>query len=148
MAGITAVSATKTLDSGSTTADNTATGFVSKEQISLGLTGSPLSALWSLSKPNGSGSACRLDDESSLRPSFSPDVEGTFVASCLVDGATIYVLRFAIVNIATTSAISAIHFLPRSNSQIPTPSSGVTVFFSSDSGVMSQKSSAGTVTAL
>ncbi len=139
MSGITAVSATTTLDAGSTTADNTVSGFVSKEQIALGLTGSPATALWSLSKPSTSGSSCRLDDETSLRPLFSPDVDGVFVVSCLVDGTTTYVLRFSVVSTAITSAVSAFHFLPCLNAQVPTPSSGRTIFFSIDSGVMSQK---------
>lgn len=148
MSGITAISATKTLGAGDTISDNTVSGFVSKEQISLGITGSPIDALWSISKPSTSSSACKLDDVTSLRPKFSPDVDGVFVVSCLVDGSTTYILRFAITNTAVTSAISAIHFLPCLNSQIPTPSSGVTVFFSSDSGVMSQKLTNGTVLAL
>lgn len=148
MSGITAVSATKSVDAGSTTVDNSVIGFVSKEQISLGLTGSPTTALWSISKPINSGSYCTISDENSVNPVFTPDVEGIFTVSCLVDGSTTYILRFSIVNIAVTSAISAIHFLPCLNSQIPTPSSGVTVFFSSESGQMSKKSTNGTVSAL
>ncbi len=148
MAGITAISATKTLGSGDTSADNTTSGYVSKEQISLGLTGSPVTALWSLSKPNASGSSCQLDDETSLTPKFSPNVEGMYVVSCLVDGSTTYILRISAVDTTITSAISAIHFLPCLNSQIPTPRSGRTVFFSSDSGAMSQKLPDGTVSSL
>lgn len=145
MSGITAQSATKTLAAGDTVVDNSVSGYVSKEQISLGLTGTPTTALWSISKPNTSGSSCQIDDDTSLRPKFSPNAEGIYVISCLVDGITTYVLRIYVVSVAVTTSISAIHFLPCSNAQIPTPRSGVTQFFSSDSGVMSQKLTDGTV---
>ena len=148
MSGITAQSATTTLGAVDTTPTNTVSGFVSKEQIALGLTGSPTSALWSVSKPSNSGAASVLIGETGISALFSPDVEGTYVISCLVDGVTTYTLVLPVVNTAFTSALSAIHFLPCSNAQIPTPRSGVTVFFSSDSGVMSQKTTSGTVTAL
>ncbi len=144
MSGITAVSATKTLSSGDTTEDHSVSGFVTKEQISLGLTGSPLIALWSLSKPTTSGSSCQLTSESSLTTKFTPDTEGIYTLSCLVDGTTQYVLRISALRVSTISTISAIHLLPCANSQIPTPQSGVILFYSSDSEKVSIKLSDGT----
>lgn len=145
MAGITAVSATTTLGASEALPDNSVSDFVSKEQISLGLSGSPTSATWSLSKPSRSGSACALDDDTSLRPKFSPDVDGIYVVSCLVDESTTYVLRISVAQTAIINTISCLHFLPCANSQIPTPSSGVNLFYSSDSDSLAQKRSDGTV---
>lgn len=145
MAGITAVSATTTLGASETLPDNSISDFVSKEQISLGLSGSPTTALWSLSKPSRSGSATGFDDDTSLRPKFSPDVDGVYVISCLVDGATTYVLRISVLQTSIVNTISCLHFLPCANSQIPTPNSGVNLFYSSDSDSLSIKLSNGTV---
>lgn len=145
MSGITAQSATKTLGSGDTSVDNSTFGYVTKEQISLGLTGSPTTALWSLSKPSNSGAACLIDNSTSLSPLFSPDVEGTYVITCVVDSSITYVLRIDIVNVSVVSVISAIHILPCQNSQIPVPRSGVTIFFSSDSDGLAIKLSDGSV---
>ncbi len=103
------------------------------------MTGSPTEILWTLSKPLNSGIACSLDDPTSLRPLISPDVEGIYVLSCLVDGATTYTLTISIANVSVVSVISAIHLLPARNSQIPTPRSGGIIFFSSDSDSLSIK---------
>ena len=129
MSGITAISPNGLVDAGSSSPVNTASGFLTKEQISFGLTGSPMSAIWSLSKPSTSGSACSIIGASSLNPVLTPDTEGVYVVSCLVDGSTTYVLTLSIVASSSVSTISALHLLPADPVQIPTPRSGATVFF-------------------
>jgi hypothetical protein len=145
MSGITAQSATTTLASGSTQADNTTSGYVTKEQIVLGVTGSPVSVLWSLSKPYNSNPACSISDPYSLTPVLTPDKEGIYTISCVVDGATQYILRISAVDTSAVSTISSIHLLPSQDVQIPTPRSGAIIFFSSDSNSLAVKLIDGTV---
>lgn len=139
MAGITAQSATKTLAADDTTEDNTVTGFVTKEQIVFGVTGTPASVLWSISKPSASGSACDLDTRTGLTPVLTPDVADYYTIHCLVDGTTSYILRMAIVSTANASTISALRWLPMSNAQIPAPPTGATQFYSTDLDAMAFK---------
>lgn len=145
MSGITAISASKILGADDTTPNNSTSGYVTKEQISLGLTGSPLTAQWSLSKPSISSSACQLTSDDSLATLFTPDQPGLYVISCLVDGVTTYTLSISALAISTVTAVSAIHLLPSADSQIPTPRSGVIIYFSSNSNKVSQKLNDGTV---
>lgn len=139
MAGITAISATKTLDAGGTTPDNAVGSYITKEQISLGLTGSPLSAVWSISKPSSSGLGSKLVSTTALTSAFTPDTEGIYTVSCLVDGVTTYILRIGVLSVANVSAISCLHLLPCSSSQIPVPRSGVMLFYDLDSEKLSIK---------
>ena len=132
MAGITAVAVTGSLLAGDTLADKTVTGFITKEQVTLGVTGSPTTLLWTLSKPSNSGTACRLSNVSASSPVFTPDVEGNYVVTCTVDSITFYRLTMSIVSIANTSTISALRFLPMTHAQVPAPRSGSTLFFSSE----------------
>lgn len=144
MSGITAVSATETLDAASTSVDHSVSGFVTKEQISLGLTGSPVKARWTISKPSNSSGACELDSKSQLSARFTPDVDGLYTVSCIIDDVTLYVLRIAAVSLANISTISVLHLLPCADEQVPVPTSGVMLYFSSTSGLLSKKKPDGT----
>jgi hypothetical protein len=86
-----------------------------------------------------------LSSSSSLTPTFVPDVEGYYLVTATVDGATNYSLRIGVLNVANTSTITAIRFLPVNNSQIPAPPSGATVFFSIELNDMARKLSDGSV---
>ncbi len=145
MAGITAQSATKTHAAGSTSADLAVSGFVTKEQISLGVTGTPGTCQWSLSKPSNSGSGCALDTPNQIICKFSPDVDGLYTVSCLVDGVTTYVLRIAVLNISNISFLSVVHLLPCTDSQVPIPRSGIMLYFSSNTNLLSIKKSDGSI---
>ncbi len=145
MAGITAQSATKTHAAGSTSADLSISGYVTKEQISLGVTGTPTTCQWSLSKPSNSGLGSGLDTPNQLTCKFTPDVDGLYTVSCLVDGATTYVLRIAALNVANISFLSAIHLLPCADSQVPVPRSGIMLYFSSETNMLSIKKSDGSI---
>lgn len=139
MAGITAQSATKTLAAGDTTPDNIVSGFVTKEQITFGVTGSPTTLVWSLAKPSSSGTAASLDTTTGSTPLLTPDVEGYFTVSVLVDGVTTYVLRVGVVSVVNASTISALRFLPMLNAQVPVPQTGATQFYSLDLDAMALK---------
>lgn len=148
MAGINAVSATKTHNNSG--ADVATTGFVFKEEISL--TASPAAStsyLWSLSAPSDSSPArSALDDETDANPRFTPDVAGFYTVSVLIDGTTTYVLRIAVVNTATVRTGEVFHLLPLTNAQVATPTTGVALYYSTDAGKAVVKDTSGTVTAL
>ena len=94
MAGIYATAASKTLAAGATSVDNTSTGWVAGERISLGATPAGATYLWSIAQPSASSRArSALSTENGAAPTFTPDVGGTYSISCLVDGATTYALR-------------------------------------------------------
>lgn len=148
MAGIMANSATETMVAGDTSADNSVSGYLARESITLSVTGSPSTFSWGLSKPSGSGSVCALDDTDSASVAFSPDVEGYYVVTCLIDGATLYVLRVAVAQVSAVTSLTAVRLLPVADASVPTPPAGATLFYSSDSGVVSKKLPDGSVSAL
>lgn len=139
MSGITAQSASRSVLAGGTSPTNTASGFLTKEQISFGITGSPLSAVWSVSKPHNSGTYVNISNAISLNPVLTPDKEGVYVISCLVDGVTTYTLTLGVVESSVVSTISSIHFLPCFNVQITAPRSGYTLFYSIENDGLSVK---------
>ncbi len=145
MAGIMANSATETMVAGDTSADNTHSGYLTRETITLSVTGSPDTYLWSLAKPSASGSVCALNDTDESSVTFAPDVEGYYVITCLVDGATLYVLRISAVQVSALSTLSGIRMMPLTNVQVPTPATGQTLFYSSDSSGLAVKDSSGVV---
>lgn len=148
MAGIMANSASATMSAGSTSADNTATGYLTRESIGLTVTGSGSSFLWNLSKPSASGSTSALSSSTDASCSFSPDVDGYYVVTCLVDGTTSYVLRIATADVSPVGTITAMRFLPVANATIPTPAAGATMFYSVEVGGLAKKLPDGSVTAI
>lgn len=117
---------------GDTSADNAVTGFVTRERITLSVTGSPDAVSWGLARPSGSGSACELSDSDSETPTITPDVEGYYVVTCLLDGVTSYVLRFSVTQVAHITTLSAIRFMPIPNAAIPSPATGRSLFCSEE----------------
>lgn len=142
MAGIVATSAT-TNNSGDTAADKSVTGYLTNEEVTLTASPAGSSYSWVLSVPSGSSRAV-LSSSTSSSPQFTPDVDGYYVVSLNVDG-TEYILRMAVVSVGVVSTISNTRYLPETNAQAPTPSSGVTVFYSSDESSLAFKDSGGTV---
>jgi len=130
---------------GDTLVDNSVSGYLASEPITLALTGSPVSARWSLSRPVASGGGCVLGDPDALSTSFTPDAEGFYVATCVVDGTTSYVIRIGVAQLAHVSTIAALRFMPVSDASVPTPALGRTLFCSSDNGGMSAKLPDGSV---
>ncbi len=145
MAGIMANSATETMVAGDTSVDNTHAGYLTRETITLSVTGTPSTYLWSLATPTASGSNCALDDTDAASVTFSPDAEGYYVVTCLVDGTTLYVLRLAVVQISAVSTLSTVRLMPMTDVQVLTPPTGQTLFYSSDRAGLAVKDSTGTV---
>lgn len=148
MAGILANSSSVTMVSGDTAADNTSSGYVTNEQISLSVTPTGSAYVWALSKPEGATSRSDLSDTDAATCTFTPDVGGDWVVSLVVDSVTTYVLRASVTTSAVAYSYDAMRFPPRLNSTVPTPATGVSVFMSDDSDLLSFKTTAGTVRAI
>jgi hypothetical protein len=145
MAGILANSASKTMVSGDTAVDKSTSGYITAEQITLSTTPTGTDYVWGLSKPAGSTGRSALSAGTGASVTLTPDVEGTYTVTAVVDSTTTYVIRIACVHISAVSTLGALHLIPIANSQVPTPSSGRTVYFSSDSGALVEKRTDGTV---
>lgn len=131
--------------SGDTAVDNTTSGFITLEEITLATTGNPTSYEWGIARPYSSTSACLLSSSTGASPSFTPDVEGYYTVVCVVDGVTTYVLRIAVLSVASISTLTTLRFLPVADSQVPTPATGVTVYYSSTQSALVEKKTDGTV---
>lgn len=149
MAGILANSASATMLSGDTSADNARSGYITSERVVLTTTPTGTDYVWAIAAPNSSSIArSALSAETGSSVTFTPDVAGYFTVTCTVDSTTTYVLRLSVTATAVSQLVECIRFSPKTNASIPTPAAGVIVFFSSDSGVLSKKDTTGTVTAL
>jgi hypothetical protein len=139
MSGILANSTSKTMLAGATSADNAQSGYVALEDITLSVTPTASSYAWAIAKPSNSTARAVLSSTTDASPSFTPDVEGFYTLTCVVDSVTTYVLRVAVLAIGSVSTLSAVKLLPIANVQVPTPATGRTIFSSSDLNDLAQK---------
>ena len=132
MAGITAISPSATLSAGSTSADNSSSGWVTGERILLGVTPAASSSYaWSQSVPSASTRArSALEDDDIAAPGFTPDVGGTYVIVALIDGTTEYTLKLTVQNAAASELEEALRWSPRLDSTITAPTLGLVQFYS------------------
>src|SRR3990167_2773526 len=100
MAGILASSASETMTSGDTAADNTHTGYLVAEQVTLATYPTGASYSWGLAKPSGATVRSDLSATTGAGPVFTPDVAGYWTITCTVASTTAYVLRIAVVDAA------------------------------------------------
>ncbi len=147
MAGIGAVAASKThVASG---ADVSASGFIANERVALSATPAGSGYAWSVSAPSDSRPALSdLNDDTDTTPSFTPDVAGFYVVSVLVDGVTLYVLRLEVAEVGIVRPSYALNLPSYADSQVPTPSIGVTLYYSTTASKAVVKDTSGTVTPL
>ena len=145
MAGITATSASASVSSPS--ADNTASGYVTGERITLGTTPAASSSYqWGQAAPSASALArSAVDNDTAAAPTFVPDVAGTYVVTCLVDGATTYTLRLTVQSVSIAEPVEAVRFSPRADTTIPAPAAGVTMYYSSTHSALVVKDSSNVV---
>lgn len=131
MAGILASSASVTMVSGDTSADNTFSGYVTGERITLSTTPTGTVYSWGQSIPSASATArSGLSSTTAAAPTFTPDVAGTYVITVDVDG-TDYVLRITVQSAAIAEPIEATRYSPRADTTIPAPAAGVSLYYSS-----------------
>lgn len=145
MAGITIVSASKTTTG--TSVDYSASGWIRQERVTLSTTPAASSSyVWTLTNPNGSSSAkAYLSDAATASPNFIPDVGGTYVVACKVDGTTDYSVRMTVLSTAASEPVEALRFTPRTDAQVAAPSLGVAVYYSSTQGALCMKTASGAV---
>lgn len=143
MAGIVAVSSSQTHSPAS--ADDTASGYITGDQIVLTTNPTGTNYSWALSSPSGSN-ALRVrfagDDQPSA--SFVPDVSGVYSVVAVVDGVT-YTLRLSVTQLAQSTALEALRLLPVADSQVPPPPVGVALYYSSTQGALAVKDPSNTV---
>lgn len=139
MAGILAQSASVTTTSGQTSVDNTFTGFVTGERITLSTSPTGTDYSWGQSIPSASAQArSELSSLTAAAPTFTPDVAGTYVVTVDVDG-TDYVLRLTVQAASIAEPVEAVRYSPRGDATIPAPAAGFSVYYSStQSGLLAK----------
>jgi hypothetical protein len=145
MAGIMANSASKTMLAGATSADNSVSGYITNEQITLSVTPTGSAYVWGLAKPSGSTARSVLSSSTGATPLVTPDVAGYYTVTCVVDSTTTYVLRISVAAVSITTIAQAFRCQPVANSTVPTPSTGESLYFSDDVDRLVVKTSAGVV---
>jgi hypothetical protein len=136
MAGIGLASASKTTTGSSV--DYAASGWIRNEKI--GLTTLPVASssyLWALTNPVGSSDGkSYISDTTGSAPSFVPDIGGTYVITCTVDGATQYAVRATVLDTAVAEPAEALRYTPRADTQVAAPSLGAVQYWSSTQNAM------------
>lgn len=128
------------------TSDDVSSGYILNEQVRLTLTVSGTTWLWSQSIPNAAGpSRSALDSYTSATPKFIPPAAGVYVLTCLVDGTTTYVLRIGVTATASVSVDQVIRLSPVTDTQVPAPAVGVSLYFSSTQNALVVKDTTGAV---
>lgn len=132
--------------SGDTSASDVESGYVTGEQITLSTTPSGTSWQWGQAIPAGSTVArSGLSSTTAASPTFTPSTAGEYVITCVVDGSTTYVIRCSVVAVAAVAVNGAVRFLPMTDAQAPTPTTGVTLYYSSTQSSLAIKTAAGAV---
>lgn len=146
MAGILANSATVTMTSG--TPDASATGYLVGERITLTTNPTGSNYLWSIAKPGGSSIAAATLNGSDGYIYLVPDVEGYYTVTVTVDTTTTYVLRIGAQAIGEVNYQSVSNYSPLANTQVPTPTLGGNLYYSSTADGVVYKKSDGSVISL
>lgn len=149
MAGILANSASQTMTSGDTSATKSVMGYITAERVTLTTTPTGTAYVWALAIPSGSSAArSNLSATSGESVYFRPDVEGNYVVQCTVDSTTVYTITIAVVASVVASVTGATRYLPRTDASVPTPATGVVLYYSSDQSALCVKDSAGAVSTI
>lgn len=133
MAGILCNSASKTMVSGDTSAEDVETGYLAGERITLATSPSGTNYVWGLSVPTTSAvRRSQLSSSTAAAPTFTPDVAGMYVVTCVVDGSTTYVCRLDVTSAAVPTTYDAIRLPPKTDASIQAPAAGAILYYSSD----------------
>ncbi len=146
MAGILANSLSKTMVAGDTAADDQESDYVIKEKITLSTTPTGTDYQWSLTRPSTSTKAV-LDSTSIASPVFTPDVDGVYLITVIVDSTTTFNLRATVLATSITNISQVLSYQPIKNASVPSPAGAtLNMFNSNENAAMALKNSAGTVT--
>jgi hypothetical protein len=147
MAGILANSISKTMVAGDTSVNNSISGYVEDEQITLSTTPTGTTYQWGLSLPDGSTTArASLSSTTAASPVFTPDLEGEYFITCTVDG-TAYTLIATVLPVATSNSVQVVRLQGLANASVPAPTaaSAINLYKPSDHSGPAYKDSTGTV---
>lgn len=149
MAGILANSSAVTMGVPDALPTNAVVGFVTTQQVTLSVTPSGAVYQWGISFPSGSSQArAGLSSNNSASPRFAPDAEGEYVVTCLVDGATLYVLRLSVAAAIAATATGGFRMLSHGDGTVQAPTTGAVLYNSTDEGYLSTKGPDGIVRVL
>jgi len=149
VAGILANSSSRTMLSGETAADNSLSGWITNEQVTLSVTPTGTDYAWGdLAKPSASTVRSALSASTGASVTFVPDVEGDYVVTVVVDSTTTYVLTMTVVAVGTVMIASVIRLLPLADAQVTTPATGLALYYSTDQSAPAVKDSAGNISTI
>lgn len=133
--------------SGDTSPANVQSGYVTGQMVTLAtVPTATTSYLWGLSIPSGSSVASSgLSSTSAASPTFTPDVAGEYVVTCVVDGSTTYVLRCSVASAAAQQVVGGIRFMPMTDASVTAPATGVVLYYSSTQNALAIKKTDNTV---
>jgi len=147
MAGILANSASVSMVSGDTAASKNMFGYAKTEAITLGVTPAGTSWVWAMVPPSASlARTARLSSTTVAAPTFTPDVDGTYVITCMVDGTTSYTIHCVVVNETTAVQVPHVTWTPKAPADVVAPAGGLRQFYNSATSLMAFKDSDGNVT--
>lgn len=112
---------------GDTATDQNVTGFATSEQVTLTVTGSPTTVVYTLSAPTTSAYASILAT-SDIAARFTPDVQGLYVIQAVVDDSTTYILRLSVSVFGAVTMRQAMHLPPSDPADIDAPTVGRVLF--------------------
>jgi hypothetical protein len=151
MAGILANSLSRQMTDGDTAPVNVVQGYVGGQLVTLATTPTGSTYQWALSCPNTSSRTrpVALSDTQGAAPTFTPDVAGFYVVTCVVDGVTAYTLTLDVLTVVNPVSLLAILEQQVSDVAIPSPpGTALTIYNSEEQGGLAYKDSSGTVTPL
>lgn len=146
MSGVIANSASRPMLGAETSADKSVSGYVAGERITLSTTPTGTDYAWSIAQPSSSSTArSALSAETGASVTFTPDVGGTFMVTCIVDSTTTYVIRMTVQAATVSEPVEALRLSPRTDASVPAPAAGVTLYYSSTQGALCIKTTADAV---
>jgi hypothetical protein len=151
MAGILANSLSHQMVDGDTSPVNVVAGYVSGQVVTLSVVPTGSAYQWTLSNPSTSSRTRppAISDIQGATPTFTPDVGGFYILTCIVDGVTSYTITLDVLDVAQPVNIPALLAQEVSDVAIPSPpGAALTLYNSQEQGGLATKNSSGAVATL
>lgn len=118
----------------SSTEDDVKAGYLDQESITLTLSETGSTYLWSLASPVDSEQQGVIRGETTATAQFVPDVAGYYVVTCLLDGVSTFILRISVTSSVVETVREALRLQPKEDDQVAAPAVGLVVYCSSTQG--------------